>query len=276
MKRALPIVIVLFAAMSITASAASASVSCSHSGPPANQLTASPFEDPAIDLDFAAATVHRDKAALLVNSGPGSRCAPPAGTLANTDTVLFDQQGLSFATFSLAGGPLVGGTPEPDGSSEIEVQFFAEPDSLAYGIISGTRRADVWRFGSQGGQLGASLSAKRHSEFDALYSGTGEQLGNAEGRGGNDKLLGSGAGSIGPWPILLFLQGGEGNDLLRGGAAADVLYGDQGRDRINSVDGVRDQVDCGAGRDRATVDRIDHVRKCEKVHLVRKRSGPKR
>jgi hypothetical protein len=44
-----------------------------------------------------------------------------------------------------------------------------------------------------------------------------------------------------------------------------VLKGGPGNDVLLAADGKRDLVDCGKGRDRATVDRIDRVRGCESV-----------
>ena len=61
------------------------------------------------------------------------------------------------------------------------------------------------------------------------------------------------------------IDGGAGGDRLTGGFDADTLRGGGGRDRIVSVDGAADRVDCGAGRDSAIVDRRDRVRNCERV-----------
>jgi len=61
------------------------------------------------------------------------------------------------------------------------------------------------------------------------------------------------------------LDGGPGNDRITGGYDADRLHGGPGRDAIVAVDGRRDRVDCGPGRDTALVDRIDRVRNCERV-----------
>jgi hypothetical protein len=38
-----------------------------------------------------------------------------------------------------------------------------------------------------------------------------------------------------------------------------------GNDTISARDGVRDTIDCGAGHDKATVDRRDTVKSCETV-----------
>jgi len=68
------------------------------------------------------------------------------------------------------------------------------------------------------------------------------------GRGGNDTL-----------------RGLAGNDLLVGGSGKDKLFGGTANDRLEARDGERDLVDCGDGRDAATVDRRDVVRNCEQV-----------
>ena len=71
------------------------------------------------------------------------------------------------------------------------------------------------------------------------------------GLGGNDRLSGPGGNDR--------LNGGTGNDRVRGGAGADTLHSE-----FNGVD----TVDCGAGRDTATVDSGDRVRNCERVRRL--------
>jgi hypothetical protein len=93
---------------------------------------------------------------------------------------------------------------------------------------------------------------------DLLYGRTGADL--ILGRDGDDLLEGGRGADV--------LDGGAGNDRLTGGFDRDRMSGGAGNDRIVSVDGKRDTVDCGAGRDVATVDRRDSVRRnCERVIL---------
>ena len=81
------------------------------------------------------------------------------------------------------------------------------------------------------------------------------------GSQGRDRLIG-GPGSD-------RLAGKLGGDKIVGGKGGpDCLLGGQGSDRLRAVNGRRDIVKCGHGRDRATVERKDHVRGCERV-LVR-------
>jgi hypothetical protein len=86
------------------------------------------------------------------------------------------------------------------------------------------------------------------------------------GLGGNDTIDGAGGND--------FIDGGSGNDKLIGGAGDDDLIGGGGTDKfaagpgndwINANDGEREVVDCGTGKDVATVDTKDRVVHCEKV-----------
>lgn len=104
------------------------------------------------------------------------------------------------------------------------------------------------------------------------------------GRGGHDVLRG-GRGpdtvSGGTGPDLI--QGQLGADIVIGGAGADTIRGGRGRDLFNisaeglpvggagndvirARDGGLDEINCGAGRDKAIVDRAeDGVFDCETV-----------
>jgi Ca2+-binding RTX toxin-like protein len=67
----------------------------------------------------------------------------------------------------------------------------------------------------------------------------------------DDKLTGNAAANT--------LDGNGGDDKIVGGAGEDTLFGGDGNDFIDSRDGKRDRVECGAGDDNATIDRIDDV-----------------
>jgi hypothetical protein len=79
-----------------------------------------------------------------------------------------------------------------------------------------------------------------------------------DGGAGNDRLYGSGKNDV--------LKGGPGNDLLNGGKGKNRYSGGAGNDKIAARNHKRDRIDCGKGRrDRATVDKADKVRGCERV-----------
>jgi Tol biopolymer transport system component/Ca2+-binding RTX toxin-like protein len=66
------------------------------------------------------------------------------------------------------------------------------------------------------------------------------------------------------------LIGGSGNDTILPGRGRDTILAGAGNDVIDSVDGARDVVDCGPGRDRVTADRVDLLNGCE-VRNVKRR-----
>src|SRR4051794_572641 len=66
-----------------------------------------------------------------------------------------------------------------------------------------------------------------------------------------DKLTGNGAANT--------IDGNGGDDRIVGGDGEDTLFGGDGDDVIDSRDGHRDRVECGAGDDTATIDRGDDV-----------------
>lgn len=86
------------------------------------------------------------------------------------------------------------------------------------------------------------------------------------GRAGNDTILG-GAGDD-------RLFGGAGNDVIDGGPGKDRISGGPGNDTIRAADGVADTIDCGPGRDHATVDSIDVVKGCELVSVATATAPP--
>ena len=114
---------------------------------------------------------------------------------------------------------------------------------------------------------------------DRLIGGDGDDR--LFGAGGDDTLLGgSGLDQLVGGNEDDTLDGGDGKDTLDGGAGNDRLSGDtlvnrykggSGNDVLNARNGRVETVDCGSGRrDRATVDRRDRVRGCERVSRSRR------
>jgi Ca2+-binding RTX toxin-like protein len=144
--------------------------------------------------------------------------------------------------------------------------------------------------GSRSGVDGGDDKASGGAGDDEIALGLDDDVG--RGGAGNDVLtLGPGAdiGSGGPGKDILY--GERGDDSLAGGGGGDQLVGNQGVDRLFGGDGGDgilsgavvesiwsggrfahspgpldnrpDHVDCGAGRDRAGVDRTDFQSGCE-------------
>jgi hypothetical protein len=94
---------------------------------------------------------------------------------------------------------------------------------------------------------------------DCLIGLAGDDL--LDGGDGDDTLDGGRGEDL--------VRGGAGDDRLAGGSAADRYEGGSGNDVVDAVDGKRDVVRCGDGRDRARVDRVDAVAGCERVSRKR-------
>src|SRR4051812_38209835 len=116
--------------------------------------------------------------------------------------------------------------------------------------VKGTGAAETLRGTTAGDRL-LGLGGK-----DVLLGFAGPDC--LDGGAGDDSLSGGTGNDV--------LTGGRGNDTLDAGSGADALSGGAGNDVLLARDGGRDKVDCGPGRrDRATVDRKDAVRGCERV-----------
>ena len=90
------------------------------------------------------------------------------------------------------------------------------------------------------------------------------------GDSGNDRLYGAGGNdSLRGGPGNDRLYGGGGNDTLNGGRGRNSYSGGPGNDTIRARNAKKETVNCGRGRrDRASVDRKDRVRGCERVKRV--------
>jgi Ca2+-binding RTX toxin-like protein len=76
-------------------------------------------------------------------------------------------------------------------------------------------------------------------------------------------------GEDGIWGLVgdAGLSGGAGGDDLYGSPGRDELYGGAGDDFLEAKDGGRDYMNCGPGRDAASVDLEDLVsRSCEAIY----------
>jgi hypothetical protein len=148
--------------------------------------------------------------------------------------------------------------------------------SACQNVIRGTRDDDVVRgtafpdrlVAGDGDDLLKGLGAD-----DCLEGGAGDDV--LDGGDGNDRLSGaSGKDRLIGGKGDDKLTGGKGNDRLNGGAGNDALSpgagtdkvdAGSGNDTINAVDGVRETIECGAGKDTVRADKRDRLKHCEKV-----------
>jgi Ca2+-binding RTX toxin-like protein len=219
-------------------------------------------------------------------------CAVPP-TVTNVDAIEFSF-GTDYSdadlTVSLEGGPFApGATPEPDGTSELELSVAsvpgqtvtfvggAEPDSFRFGLLTGLSGVNLnateahpdidvtlpisvpqpgdnddgeWPVSSaRGGNGNDVITTAGGPEFDAAFRGGAVLFGNA----GNDALT-----AVAPQSTLL--DGGPGADqivagprfnFVEAGSGADTVTGGSGRDEVDLGGGV-DSAALGGGNDRIT------------------------
>jgi Ca2+-binding RTX toxin-like protein len=220
----------------------------------------------------------RGDRADIVSCGPGDDTVRADGSdLVDSDCEHVDRGGTPPPP-AKPGTPASGGLLGP-----------VETGTLAKGACAndkvGTANADRMTGTSLGDNLfglqGNDVLVGRGFD-DCLFGGLGNDR--LAGSRGNDRLLGDDPGSGVPGRDRLsgdsgndLLSGGPGRDILRGGRGNDRLVaggghnrllGGRGNDRLKAVNGKRDRVDCGRGRDRARVDVFDRVRGCERVRRV--------
>ena len=126
---------------------------------------------------------------------------------------------------------------------------------------NGTSAADRMR-GTASGDLLRGLAGndriKGAGGADCLLGGLGNDT--IAGGGGGDVIL----GELGNDRLV----GRGGKDRIVAGPGRNNLFGTGGRDDLDAVNGKRDRVNCGRGRDTARADRRDRVRRCERVQRV--------
>ena len=212
-------------------------------------------------------------ASLTVTPAPGP--IPPTGPCANLIT------GTSAAN-------LLNGTPLSDrirglGGND-RINGLQGNDCLEGGTgndrITGSEGNDLIR-GGRGSDIAGGAAGRDdirgEAGNDKLSGGSGaDKLSGGSGRdrlsggSGADKLLGgSGRDRLSGGTGNDSLFGGAGNDSLSAGLGRNRLSGGAGNDALNAVNGKRDTVNCGRGRDTARVDRSDRVSGCERVRRIR-------
>jgi Ca2+-binding RTX toxin-like protein len=108
------------------------------------------------------------------------------------------------------------------------------------------------------------------ADSDVLSGGPGnDELTGKNGRdrlfggAGNDELIGGLGFAALAKNLRDFLVGGPGRDRIDPGFGRDTVEAGPGNDLIRAHDGTRDVIDCGAGSDRVSQDRVDVLRGCE-------------
>jgi Ca2+-binding RTX toxin-like protein len=154
---------------------------------------------------------------------------------------------LSFANGGTDGRDTLSGTPGNDricGLGGDDVILGLDGDDLLFGDACPPPAAR------------AVTGAAAGDGNDTLTGGAGDD--SLFGGGGDDRLAGGPGDDV--------LDGGPGRDRLVGGKGKNRYAGGSGNDVLVARNGKRETVSCGPGKaDRATADKRDKVRGCEKV-----------
>jgi Ca2+-binding RTX toxin-like protein len=215
----------------------------------------------SIELNTGGAIEVRDANGTLIN------CAvQPQPLLSNVDQIVAtDNVAAHDSTFSISerNGAYLGGGVLNDatGAPEVEIQY-AGADGTDQLQVDGTDNADNWLFGENAvGVLGANLNGDDDGDD---VTATGVEKADINGGKGDDTVSAVGNSGIpaiaAPLtldPGNLILEGGNQNDILRGGAGNDNLLGGTQDDDLNggggndSLDGGSedDSLDGGVGAD---------------------------
>jgi Ca2+-binding RTX toxin-like protein len=240
---------------------ATARVTCSFSGPPANVLT-------VMSTGFSSEPVIRrqgDEIQVNDRGKPALTCAGPTPTVLNTDAdewhwVPYVMPRAGFAGLNL--------NPR-EGDTDVDV---TASGGWSFIVANGGSGDDVIvpdstaRFDAPPARLAAA-------PVPLAIGGAGNDLLVAPGVGGvlwgraGDDVLTGGAGrdTVDAGPGRDHITGGADEDSISGGPGRDVIFGGPGPDSIFADDRSRDTVDCGTGRDYVRTDRHDQFTRCEIV-----------
>jgi Ca2+-binding RTX toxin-like protein len=160
--------------------------------------------------------------------------------------------------------------------------------TAAANLLTGTAGADricglggndvITGLGGNDTLFGDACNATTRAVATPAAAGDGDDR--LMGGDGNDKLYGAGGndtidGGAGNDTV----SGGNGNDKLTGAAGNDTLSGGSGtntyaagdgNDKVSARNAKKETVDCGRGKDSATVDKADKLKGCESVSRSKK------
>lgn len=194
---------------------------------------------------------------------PGSRPSQSAATLLGpSETRKLDPGACAKDISATPGDDHLDGTPLGD------VLFGLSGDDVLNGLggddcVFGGRGSDRLS-GAEGDDRLVGDEKKGPGGNDQISGDSGNDL--VVGGSGNDRLTGGdGSDRLRGDNGNDRLSGGAGDDRLKGGRGRNRLSGGSGNDRLNGVNGRFDRLNCGPGVDNVRADRIDRVRRCERI-----------
>jgi RTX calcium-binding nonapeptide repeat (4 copies) len=163
-------------------------------------------------------------------------------------------------------GTFEGGSPEADGTSEVETTIFTNAPSSTLTLF-GTAQRDVF---TVGGNSPTEVNYGADSDIDLTITSASSSIRVLPGDG-DDFVSGQGnpGGSSGATTASMNVSGGIGKDTIFGGARHDTIRGGPDNDILRTSGGGSDSVDGETGFDDAVVDPTDTpVTSIEALHKV--------
>jgi RTX calcium-binding nonapeptide repeat (4 copies) len=163
-----------------------------------------------------------------------------AATVTNTDSVIVTgdvaSQGISIGLANKGFKP--GRTDEAGKSDEIEFTINLGGGTMDTLTFVGTDAVNKIDLGQNNSQFGIvrriNLNAGETTGIDSDVAVINVEKVTVITYGGNDVVRARGKAGTGPdaFSLPLWVYGGPGDDIIKGGEAADHLYGDQGKDKV--------------------------------------------
>jgi hypothetical protein len=161
-------------------------------------------------------------------------------TVTNTDSIVITgdvaSQGISIGLGTKGFRP--GRTDEAGKSDEIEFTINLGGGSADAITFVGSDNVDKIDLGQNNSQFGivrrVNLNAAESTGIDSDVAVINVEKVTVITYGANDVVRARGKAGTGPdaFSLPLWVYGGPGDDIIKGGEAADHLYGDQGKDKI--------------------------------------------
>jgi Ca2+-binding RTX toxin-like protein len=170
---------------------------------------------------------------MRAQAGDSSGHAMIAGAYGDGSYSLFDDAGVEIA---------------PEGPGEVQASRCSQLSEMV--VVCSLPE------GYSEGKL--QVRASRARDFISMENLDGTLWTDVLGQGGADRILGSDGDD--------YIYGGGGRDVLIGHAGHDTLSGEQGVDVIRSRDGMRDEISCGPGDNRA--EKAVHDRRDRRITIV--------
>lgn len=206
-----------------------------------------------------AATNQKDKRASFSTYGSWVDAAAPGVKVLST----YLSGGYKYLSGTSTSAPHVSGLAgllAAQGRSAPQIRGIVESTAVDLGPLG---KDKYYGWGRINARAAVSCSIVGTPQDDTLRGTAGNDV--ICSLGGSDEVVAAGGHDrVFAGPGNDVVRGGSGRDTLIGSAHKDRLFGNAGHDRLNGKDGVKgnDYLHGGAGEDRCSADKKDHIKSC--------------